>query len=160
LDRIILLGAGKIGAAIAELLGASGDFELTVADRDARLLGAIHRHDVRSVRIDVEDRDALAKAMTGHDAVVSALPFHLNPTVAAAARAVGLHCFDLTEDVKTTRAVREMADGAETVFMPQCGLAPGFISIAAAALAREFTSLDAVRMRVGALPQFPTNALT
>lgn len=43
--------------------------------------------------------------------------------------------------------------------MPQCGLAPGFISIAAHDLAQRFDSLDTLRMRVGALPQFPTNAL-
>ena len=43
--------------------------------------------------------------------------------------------------------------------MPQCGLAPGFISIAAYHLTRLFDKLDAVYMRVGALPQFPSNAL-
>ncbi len=44
--------------------------------------------------------------------------------------------------------------------MPQCGLAPGFISIVASHLLKWFEKLDTVRMRVGALPQFPTNALT
>jgi saccharopine dehydrogenase-like NADP-dependent oxidoreductase len=43
--------------------------------------------------------------------------------------------------------------------MPQCGLAPGFVSVVAHDLARRFESLDAVRLRVGALPQYPTNAL-
>ena len=44
--------------------------------------------------------------------------------------------------------------------MPQCGLAPGFVSIVAHRLTQSFESLDTVHMRVGALPQFPTNALT
>ncbi len=43
--------------------------------------------------------------------------------------------------------------------MPQCGLAPGFISIVAHDLAKDFDSLDSIRMRVGALPQYPSNAL-
>ncbi len=43
--------------------------------------------------------------------------------------------------------------------MPQCGLAPGFVSIVANHLTESFDSLDTVYMRVGALPQFPTNAL-
>ena len=43
--------------------------------------------------------------------------------------------------------------------MPQCGLAPGFISIVANHLAGQFDRLETVRMRVGALPQFPSNAL-
>src|SRR5690606_12924779 len=90
---------------------------------------------------------------------VSALPFFLNVPVARAAREAGLHYFDLTEDVETTRQVMQIAAGARTAFMPQCGLAPGFVSIAAYDLARRFDSVETVRMRVGALPQFPTNAL-
>ena len=43
--------------------------------------------------------------------------------------------------------------------MPQCGLAPGFVSIVAQHLTRQFDTLDTVNMRVGALPPFPTNAL-
>jgi saccharopine dehydrogenase-like NADP-dependent oxidoreductase len=55
--------------------------------------------------------------------------------------------------------VRELAVGASNVFIPQCGLAPGFISIAAYDLAKRFETLNRVRMRVGALPLFPSNAL-
>ena len=43
--------------------------------------------------------------------------------------------------------------------MPQCGLAPGFIGIVAHHLAQGFDALHDVKMRVGALPAFPTNAL-
>src|SRR5256885_14155023 len=44
-------------------------------------------------------------------------------------------------------------------FVPQCGLAPGFISIAAAELITHFDALRAVKLRVGALPQHPNNVL-
>jgi saccharopine dehydrogenase-like NADP-dependent oxidoreductase len=43
--------------------------------------------------------------------------------------------------------------------MPQCGLAPGFIGIVAHHLAKSFEQVHDVKMRVGALPAFPTNAL-
>ena len=43
--------------------------------------------------------------------------------------------------------------------MPQCGLAPGFISIAANALLQHFQEIRSVKLRVGALPQHPNNAL-
>ncbi len=158
-SKIILLGGGKIGAAIVELLGASGDYDLVVGDHDQTILDSLHRHDSERRVLDVEDAAALRDIMAGGDAVISALPFYLNAGVAEAARDCGLHYFDLTEDVDTTRRVREIADGADRVFMPQCGLAPGFISIVAHDLARHFDSLDAVRLRVGALPQYPTNAL-
>jgi saccharopine dehydrogenase-like NADP-dependent oxidoreductase len=81
--------------------------------------------------------------------------------VAQVAREQGLSYFDLTEDVETTAKVRQVAEGAQDrqIFVPQCGLAPGFISIVASHLTRQFEALDTVHLRVGALPQFPTNAL-
>ena len=79
--------------------------------------------------------------------------------MAQVAGEAGVHYFDLTEDVATTRAVRAAADSARSAFMPQCGLAPGFISVVAAELAKRFESLRDVHMRVGALPQFPVNGL-
>jgi saccharopine dehydrogenase-like NADP-dependent oxidoreductase len=61
--------------------------------------------------------------------------------------------------VESTRAVKRLAVDAQTAFTPQCGLAPGFISIVAADLARRFESVRSVAMRVGALPLYPSNAL-
>ncbi len=56
-------------------------------------------------------------------------------------------------------AVRKLAEGATEVFAPQCGLAPGFISIAANELIKHFDTIKSVKMRVGALPQHPNNVL-
>ncbi len=159
MDKILLLGAGKIGAAITELLCASGDYTLSVADRDQALLDAVERHDIVREVADVHDGETLRRLMQGNDAVISALPFYLNTEVAEAARDTGLHYFDLTEDVETTHKVKKIADGADTAFVPQCGLAPGFVSVVAFDVANRFETLDTVHMRVGALPQFPTNAL-
>ncbi len=90
---------------------------------------------------------------------ISALPFFLNPGVAQVCADVGAHYFDLTEDVETTRAVKAIAESSKVAFAPQCGLAPGFISIVANQLTKGFDALREVHMRVGALPEFPANAL-
>jgi len=95
----------------------------------------------------------------GKFAVLSAAPYHLTYHVAEAAKAARAHYLDLTEDVASTRKVKALAAGATTAFIPQCGLAPGFISIVAANLARRFDTLHDVRLRVGALPKYPSNAL-
>jgi saccharopine dehydrogenase-like NADP-dependent oxidoreductase len=92
-------------------------------------------------------------------AVLSAAPYHATRRIAEAAKAAGAHYLDLTEDVASTRAVKQLAAGARTAFIPQCGLAPGFITIVASDLASHFDELQDVRMRVGALPKFPSNAL-
>src|SRR5690606_17611463 len=159
MHKVLVLGAGKIGGAIVDMLSATGDYDISVADRDPAFLAMVAREKARQAQVDVSDDAALRRLADGADAVISALPFFLNPTVAAAAGAVGAHYFDLTEDVATTRAVRALAGQGETAFAPQCGLAPGFISIVAAHLAKRFDSLRTVHMRVGALPQFPVNGL-
>lgn len=160
MKHILLLGAGKIGAMIAELLTRSGDYEVTVADRDASGLARIAaRSTVRTLALDVTDPDALRDALDGKYAVLSACPYHLNRIIAAAARASAVHYFDLTEDVQSTQLVKELAKGATSAMVPQCGLAPGFISIVANDLMQGFDKLHNVHMRVGALPKYPSNAL-
>jgi saccharopine dehydrogenase-like NADP-dependent oxidoreductase len=83
----------------------------------------------------------------------------LTTAIAEAARAARTHYLDLTEDVASTRRVTELAAGANTAFIAQCGLAPGFVSIAASDMAKQFDVLDSVKLRAGALPQYPSNAL-
>ena len=163
MHRVLLLGAGKIGRMIARLLIDSGDYTVVVGDVSAEALDVIATR-VRGVdvrQLDVASPSALSDALKGTDSVISALSYFLNPAVAEAALAAGVSYFDLTEDVATTRRIREIAAQARDgqIFMPQCGLAPGFISIVAQHLTQQFDSLDAVRMRVGALPLFPTGAL-
>jgi len=157
--KVLILGAGKIGGAIVDLLAPTGDYELTVADQDANFLALVPAAKARHRRIDVNDHGGLAQAIRGQQVVISALPYFLNPTVARIAGENGAHYFDLTEDVATTRSVRQLAARGNAAYVPQCGLAPGFISVVAYDIAKRFDALREVRMRVGALPQFPANAL-
>lgn len=157
--RVVLLGAGHIGRTIARLLGESGDYQVTLVDKNEAALDALASHAISTVVADTEHPSRLGAVMRGHDTVVNALPYHLATSVATLAREVGCHYFDLTEDVAATKAIKRLADGAPTAFMPQCGLAPGFIGIVAHHLARDFDTLHDVKMRVGALPAFPTNDL-
>src|SRR5579862_2909796 len=157
---IVIVGAGKIGSMIAELLVGSADYEVTVVDRSPQQLDRLETAlPVTKVAADITQGDTLRKLLTGKFAVLSAAPYHATRTIAEAAKAAGAHYLDLTEDVASTRAVKQLAQGARTAFIPQCGLAPGFITIVASDLASRFDELQDVRMRVGALPKFPSNAL-
>ena len=174
MHKVLVVGAGKIGAVVAQLLARAPDlppagaYRVTLVDRSAALLeaaaaeaGPLSADVPRLVcrQLDIGDPLALREALRGHFAVLCAAPWHLTLPVAEAALDTGVHYLDLTEDVATTRRIRELAQGAGSAFIPQCGLAPGFISIVAADLARRFDALDSVRMRVGALPAYPSNAL-
>jgi len=165
MHRVLILGAGKIGALISGLLAESGSYKVQLADVAAGAAEAVVRahgaSELSPVVLDAADPAVLARRLKEHpvDAVISSLPYYCNVVVAEAARKAGTHYFDLTEDVEVTRSVRAIATGAEHAFVPQCGLAPGFISIAAAELITHFDELRSVKLRVGALPQHPNNVL-
>jgi saccharopine dehydrogenase-like NADP-dependent oxidoreductase len=159
MKEIVVVGAGKIGSTIARLLSGTGDYRVTVVDRSADQLSLIETS--RRVKTDLVEitEKTLTEKLSGCYAVLSAAPFHLTTLIAKAAARCGIHYLDLTEDVRSTKEIRAIAAKAKSAFLPQCGLAPGFVSIVAYDLASRFDTLDSVRMRVGALPQYPSNAL-
>ena len=165
MHRVLILGAGKIGALISGLLAESGTYTIFLGDVSGPAAQAVVRAhgsaNLSAIALDASDSAALARHLAAHpvDAVISSLPYYCNVGVAKAARGAGAHYFDLTEDVEVTHEVIRIAAGASQAFVPQCGLAPGFISIAANELMSHFDKLRTVKLRVGALPQHPNNVL-
>ncbi len=153
-NSIAVLGLGKVGTLAATLLSESG---FTVTGVDARPAAPDLPFPVEVA--DVADAAVLRRLFDGRQAVLSCLPYHLNRAVAEVAHAAGLHYFDLTEDVPTTKAIIGLSATAKGLMAPQCGLAPGFVGIVGASLAAEFELCRSIRMRVGALPQHPTGLL-
>lgn len=158
--KVAVVGAGKIGSTVVDLLVGSGAYEAVLIDQSAEALAEFAGRDhVTTAAMAIDESGALAAKLTGCFAVVNCAPYHLTTAVARAAKAAGAHYLDLTEDVAASRIVRELAKDSKTAFIPQCGLAPGFITIAAWDLIKHFDQLHDVRLRVGALPRYPSNAL-
>lgn len=151
--KVMVLGLGKVGSLVGQLLAESA-FEVggLDAERRADLPFPV-------VQADVTDAAAIGAEMRKFDAVVSCLPYHLNKAVVEAAVAAGVHYFDLTEDVPTANHIKSLAPSAKCLLAPQCGLAPGFIAIVGASLAKSFEEIRSIRLRVGALPQSPHGML-
>ena len=151
-DRIAVVGLGNVGRLIAEMLLELG-FEVRGVDADESRVTGEHF----SV-VDVTDPAALSELFAGVDAVISCLPYFLNAAVAAAAHAAHVDYLDLTEDVATSHTVRRLADDSDRIFMPRCGLAPGFVCVVGSGLAATLERVDRLELRVGALPRSPNNA--
>ena len=153
IKSVFVLGLGKVGSLVATLLHETG-FKVTGADlREAMDLP------LPTIKLHSGEPEELKERMKGFDAVVSCLPYNFNIGVASAAHELGIHYFDLTEDVGTTKAILALSHTAGAVMAPQCGLAPGFIAIAGASLAERFDRIRSIKLRVGALPQNPTGLL-
>jgi saccharopine dehydrogenase-like NADP-dependent oxidoreductase len=162
MHTVALFGAGKIGEAITAMLSSSGRYHIKVCDHDLTRARAVASQwpATAAHQLDLTDTAAVQAILTDCQLVISALPFFCNVAVAAAAASAKVHYVDLTEDVESARAIATLAANTPGIcFMPQCGLAPGFVSIAAHHLVQLFETIDSVKMRVGALPIYPTNRL-
>jgi len=164
--KVVVLGSGKIGKLVAFMLAESGDYEVTAVDLDLSAAEAAIRLPsgktlarAKAAAADFSDAASLRKVIEGQHYVLSCAPYHTNTTIAAVAKECGVHYLDLTEDVATTKAVKALSQGADVAFIPQCGLAPGYITIVAAHLGAQFDELESVKMRVGALPTYPHNKM-
>jgi saccharopine dehydrogenase-like NADP-dependent oxidoreductase len=161
MHHVLVIGAGKIGSLVAYLLSQSKNYDVHLGDNHKENIKA-HRS-FKTFFLDANDQNALSDYIKKNkiEALVSCLPFYCNIAIAKVAAAQHIHYFDLTEDVHTTEAVTALAkkSSQKNVFVPQCGLAPGFISIITHHLMHAFDTLDTVKMRVGALPTSSSNAL-
>ncbi len=154
IESILVIGLGKVGTLVATLLNLTG-YQVLGVDRNPPSRG----YSFKTKKLAVENSRSFRAVLKKYDAVVTCLPYHLNLAVAKEAHSAGKHYFDLTEDVPTTQAIQKLARTAKGVMAPQCGLAPGYIGVVGADLAKRFDQIRSLELRVGALPQHPRGLL-
>lgn len=154
LNKIAVLGLGKVGSLVGGLLH-DANFSVVGVDRTTPHAKLPYPTKV----VDLTKPAAVRALFKDVDAVMSCLPFALNKDISTEAAKAGIHYFDLTEDVPTTNHIRELAKTSKGLMAPQCGLAPGFIGIVGAHLAKDFDKLRSMELKVGALPKHPRGKL-
>jgi saccharopine dehydrogenase-like NADP-dependent oxidoreductase len=168
-QRVLIAGAGGMGSAVGLLLRELGDFEvdLFLGDSDRRRAeaaadwiaeGSARRGEVTAFHLPAAGTSPeLEHALAASHLLLDCLPGKEAPRMARLARRHRLHYANLTEHVRETEEVIEIAGGSEQGFILQTGLAPGFINVVANGLFQRFcgegrvTTADVVEMRVGAL---------
>lgn len=169
MKKITIIGAGKIGSTIANMLAGNifpiptPEYEITIADsypgsfdkKSLRFLDSNHKRHV------ITSEKELINLLKDQDYVVNAGPYYIASEVAEAAAKTETNYFDLTEDVDQTNRIIDIANKCTNhqVFVPQCGLAPGAISIITESVTCQFNKVHDIKMRVGALPRYPNNRL-
>jgi lysine 6-dehydrogenase len=162
--NILILGAGRMGLGAAyDLAHNSRGVELvTVADVDEARARAVadtlKSGRVRPARIDVTDRARVVELMRGHDAAVSCVTYFHNLSLARAAVEARTNFCDLGGNntvVDSELALDAEARAAGVNIIPDCGLAPGMVSVLAAHGAARFAQLEELHIRVGGLPLDP-----
>ena len=154
---VTVVGLGRIGSSIARKLQNSGRYDVIAVDANPKVAQRCSREFNAYHAQHTELKPYLEKSQ----AVLSAVTFNENPVIAQTALETGCSYFDLTEDVACTKSIKSLAKDAKAgqVFMPQCGLAPGFVGILAYDFIHQFDELDSLQLRVGALPAFGANQM-
>jgi len=161
-----------MGSAAAFDLARSPAVEkVTLADQDLASL----QQTVRNISLDLGEKAAgrvavaslrlpqdpqLPLLLSSHDAVISAVPYFLNPELARAAVEAGTHFCDMggnNDAVEAALALHDLAIEKEVTVIPDCGLAPGMANVIAARAIELLGEgpIEHISIRVGGLPQNP-----
>lgn len=165
MHNLLIAGAGKIGATIARMLADTNEYKIWLTDIDLQHVNPDTRQfthaNLTLEQLDVSDKASANAFIQKHaiHTIISCVPYHSIMAVATLAADNQLFYFDLTEDVQAATKIKKLAEGAEQAFVPQCGLAPGFIDIVANTLMQFFDEINDVKLRCGALPENTSNAL-
>ena len=161
--KIAVIGAGLMGRAVTyDLSRADGVEKIGLYDIDFGLAREIATRfgNEKAVagEIDAGDIDRTAEILAEYDACISAVTYRYNPELTRAAIKSKTHFFDLggnNDVVRVQFQMDEEAKAADVIVVPDCGLAPGMVSILAAAGVKEFDKVGSLKIRVGGLPQNP-----
>lgn len=159
LFRVVILGGGRIGSALALMLRGHSGFQVTLVDPTEPAREKARALKLPFLDLDPSDKTRLDRLLRENDAVVAALPAHACPPIAAAARRAGIHYLDLNEDSASAAEVAVLGKDAERSFVPQCGISPGLISTVTLDLMAKVASPRDIQIRVGILPRYSTNRL-
>ena len=166
--KIFIAGSVGIGEAAALLLREWSEFETEiylgdVSEESLRrvknfvLLNSEKSSNIETVLMTGEVNGAMKTAFEKCDVLLDCSPGSQAPKMARFAVDFKMHYANLTEYVAETDEIIGLAKNAETGFMLQTGLAPGFINVLAMSLYNRFVEqhdsekVERIGMKVGAL---------
>ena len=167
--KIFIAGSGGIGEAAGLLLRewSSNEVELYLGDVSEDNLQKAKQFithlsqrptPVTTVLMSKDGiTDEMKTAFEDCQVLLDCSPGSQAPRMAQFAKDFKMHYANLTEYVAETDAVIEIAKGADTGFIVQTGLAPGFINVLAVSLYDQFVekyeneTVERIGMKVGAL---------
>ena len=131
------------------------DFQLEKAEETVSKIGTGR---IAGRQVDASNYAEVAELMRGHDSVISCVNYWYNEALSRAAIETGANFCDLGGNnyvVDEQLALDADAKAAGINIIPDCGLAPGMVSILAMHGAAKFDEIEEIHIRVGGLPQDP-----
>jgi|TARA_B110000438_G_scaffold32500_1_gene32122 saccharopine dehydrogenase-like NADP-dependent oxidoreductase len=161
MNKIIIFGGGSIGNAVYHLLKDRTAYSITVADIRGSVEG-IPAEDYAQIdtRHPGRNNSTLGELIRDKTLVINALPYTENLVIYSACLKENIPYFDFSEDSELNDFIHNIDLEKPLPFtMPHCGLAPGMSTVIANNLTHDYTEVNDVKIRVGALSQNATNKL-
>ncbi len=160
--KVLVLGSGLMGqGAVYDLVRHDSVEQVIAADIDegrAKELASKMGNKVVARRVDASDKQQLVDAFNEVDVVISAVSYKVNVLHTQVAIQTSTHMCDLGGNFKIVEKQLEMheqAKDAGITIIPDCGLAPGMVSVLVRAGVDYLTKTENVMIRVGGLQQEP-----
>ena len=165
--KMAVIGAGLMGrAALYDLAKDETVEQVIIFDLDVSRAEEVARRfgngKAEGRALNAADEAAVAAGLDGCKGAVACTTYQHNPGLTRAAVKVGCHLVDLGGNNDVVRTQMEMngeAEKAGIIGVPDCGLAPGMVSLMVADAVEQFETVSAARIRVGGLPQVPRGLL-
>ena len=152
--KIVVLGAGLVGAPTALDLAAEARFEVTAADRDAEALARLEgKPNIRTVRVDLADPKTVTRLVANYDLVLSAVPGFMGFQTLGAVIAARKSVVDIAFFPEDPYLLQEQAEAAGVTAVVDCGVAPGMSNILAGYAASRLEETQSILIYVGGLPE-------
>jgi saccharopine dehydrogenase-like NADP-dependent oxidoreductase len=125
--KIVVLGAGLVGAAIAEDLHKNHD--VTSADINESALQNLFQKGIRTAKTDLADREQLKKLIEPFDLVIGAVPGFMGYSTVEQVIRAGKNMVDISFFPEDAFLLDELAKQHGVTIVTDCGVAPGMGNI-------------------------------
>jgi len=158
ISKILVLGSGQMGRAIAYDLSIFSDFKkITICDKKSNIKN-LNDEKINFLKLDVSDENKTKKCFQEYDTVISAVPYLFNYDLTKISIDTNTNFLDLGGNNTIVEKQKNLSDKAEkqdVTIIPDCGLAPGLVSIITKDIYETLDEVKSVHLRVGGLPQKP-----
>jgi lysine 6-dehydrogenase len=154
--KIVVLGGGRVGGAMARDLARDPQFEVTVVDASEEALRRLGESGLRTARADLADPAAVGRAVREHDLVVGAVPGFMGFATLKAVLEADKDVVDISFFDEDPFLLDELARERGRIAIVDCGVAPGCSNLVLGRMAAELDRVDNFTCFVGGLPAVRT----
>jgi len=152
--KIIVLGAGLVGAPIAFDLAKDNEFDVTVADFSLTSLNKFGKYDsIKTIQLDVSNKDNLASVISDFDFVLNAVPGFLGFETVKTIIEANKNVVDISFFPENPFDLNKLAQKHNVTVIVDCGVAPGMSNILVGYLSSKLDKTENVEIYVGGLPE-------